>query len=166
MLVDNYNVKTQHVKRRKPLFTWLTVPPAETYYTENNFDVSCINYYGGKSFVRIFLLYGKLRYISLVWRTLLLVLPNIYVCKEMVFTNGLKNRIPFHRRLSSSKTSFVVEIEEFIGNILQCKRTSGMRLKCLTLSTPRATIVAISRLVEKVPSLELLHATESSVRLV
>ena len=35
----------------------------------------------------------------------------------------------------------------------------------LTLSMPHVTIVAISHLVEKVPSLELLHATEFSVRL-
>ena len=37
---------------------------------------------------------------------------------------------------------------------------------CLTLSAPHGTIVAISRLVEKVPSQELLSATEFSVRLV
>ena len=36
----------------------------------------------------------------------------------------------------------------------------------LTLSTPHATEVAISRLVEKVPSQELLHATEFRMRLV
>ena len=36
----------------------------------------------------------------------------------------------------------------------------------LTLSTPYATIVALSHLVQKVPSLELLHATEFSMRLV
>ena len=35
----------------------------------------------------------------------------------------------------------------------------------LTLSTPHVTIVAISHLVEKVPLLELLHATEFSMRL-
>ena len=36
----------------------------------------------------------------------------------------------------------------------------------LTLSTPHMTIVTISHLVKKVPSLELLHATEFSMRLV
>ena len=36
----------------------------------------------------------------------------------------------------------------------------------LTLSTPHATLVMISHLVEKVPSLELLHATKFSMRLV
>ena len=36
----------------------------------------------------------------------------------------------------------------------------------LTLSTPHMTIVVISHLVEKVPSKELLSATELSVRLV
>ena len=36
----------------------------------------------------------------------------------------------------------------------------------LTLSTPHATIVMLSHLVQKVPLLELLHATEFSVRLV
>ena len=36
----------------------------------------------------------------------------------------------------------------------------------LTLSSPHATIAAISHLVKKVPSLELLHATEFSMRLV
>ena len=36
----------------------------------------------------------------------------------------------------------------------------------LTLSMLHATIVAISHLVEKVPLLELLHATKFSMRLV
>ena len=36
----------------------------------------------------------------------------------------------------------------------------------LTLSMLHATIVAISHLVEKVPTLELLHATEFIMRLV
>ena len=39
-------------------------------------------------------------------------------------------------------------------------------LKSLTLSLPHVTIVAISPLVKKVPSQELLHATEFSMRLV
>ena len=36
----------------------------------------------------------------------------------------------------------------------------------LTLSTPHATIVALNRCVQKVPSLELLRATEFSLRVV
>ena len=36
----------------------------------------------------------------------------------------------------------------------------------LTLSMPHATIVAIRHLVQKVPSMELLHATKLSMRLV
>ena len=36
----------------------------------------------------------------------------------------------------------------------------------LTVSMPHVTIVSLSRLVQKVPSLELLHATEFSMRLV
>ena len=39
-------------------------------------------------------------------------------------------------------------------------------LEVLTLSMPHATIVTISHLVKKVPSLELLHDTEFSMRLV
>ena len=40
------------------------------------------------------------------------------------------------------------------------------KVDILTLSTPHATIVALSRLVQKVPSLELLRATKFSMRLV
>ena len=36
----------------------------------------------------------------------------------------------------------------------------------LTLSMPHKTLVALSRLVQKVPLLELLHVTEFSMRLV
>ena len=39
-------------------------------------------------------------------------------------------------------------------------------LRILTLSMPHTTIDVLSHLVQKVPSLELLHATEFSIRLV
>ena len=45
-------------------------------------------------------------------------------------------------------------------------KANGMTQVYLTLSMPHATIVAISHLVKKVPSLELLHATKFSVMLV
>ena len=49
---------------------------------------------------------------------------------------------------------------------LGCAVWVPVLLPLLTLSMLHVTIVAISHLVEKVPSLELLHATEFSVRLV
>ena len=44
--------------------------------------------------------------------------------------------------------------------------TKGYLPTTLTLSMPHMTIIALSHLVQKVPSLELLHATEFSMRLV
>ena len=52
--------------------------------------------------------------------------------------------------------------EQFINNI----DDKEIMQEIITLSMLHATIVAISRLVEKVPSLELLRATEFSMRLV
>ena len=48
--------------------------------------------------------------------------------------------------------------------VTECKYKELDRI--LTLSMPHATIVMLIRLVQKVPSLELLHATEFSMRLV
>ena len=50
--------------------------------------------------------------------------------------------------------------------LVQHNFTIMSKITLLTLSTPHTTIVDLSHLVEKVASLELLHDTEFSVRLV
>ena len=56
-----------------------------------------------------------------------------------------------------SKESHMNKLEDLLKALLK----NG-----LTLSMPHVTIVVLSCLVQKVPSLELLHATEFSMRLV
>ena len=56
--------------------------------------------------------------------------------------------------VNKGKDTMIFRPEEMIGIIH------------LTLSTPHMTIVTLSHLVQKVPSLELLRATEFSMRLV
>ena len=54
-----------------------------------------------------------------------------------------------------------------LRQLLRNSRRDSLHLYImLTLSMPHITIVVISCLVKKVPSQELLHATEFSVRLV
>ena len=64
---------------------------------------------------------------------------------------------------------FISDVQNYIL-IKLCKTSGSLHLfkikGMLTLSMPHATIVVLSHLVQKVPSLELLCATEFSVRLV
>ena len=57
-------------------------------------------------------------------------------------------------------------VSHCVIDLLKSKGLVLVQLHLLTLSTPHATIVMLSHCVQKVPSLELLRATEFSVRLV
>ena len=73
--------------------------------------------------------------------------------------------------VNRGKDTIILKPEEMIGiidlkSLGYYKIKQGILQQNLTLSTPHATIVALSCLVQKMPLLELLHATKFSMRLV
>ena len=69
-------------------------------------------------------------------------------------------------KLGALQIHWLSELAHFNFNIIYQSGKSKQAADALTLSMPHATIVMLSHLVQKVPSLELLCATEFSVRLV
>ena len=95
---------------------------------------------------------------------------NVYLssCSQALFCiNFLSTVKHLHCLVDLYGQSFDYLLNFLINYLTQCYGLyRNVYLILLTLSMPHATIVALSRLVQKVPLLELLHATKFSVRLV
>ena len=127
-------------------------------------------YAGHKGVIKTYLTIGDKFFIQNLIHYLRSYIKGCYICQLMC------NEKPPMRQLQTRINSNYIPLSRLSMDIKVMPRSySGHKfILCiidemnnyLTLSTPHVTIVAISRLVEKVPLQELLHATEFSVRLV